>query len=588
MPNDLSVTSSQPLPESTVGPAQRMPGWVTRIEQANPEDHPVFGPVLKALQSAAQYYRATPGEHGVETGATPEQIEAAQAHPEWMKSVQNPDHWWNQPFAHFREGLDRMTEDIHDYATEHSHVLTPAAQMMLHGIASLGEMTPVGRTAGETAAMAMAPPELREEGLDKGRYSEILEPMAGEKGKPGPPPSAHFIQRDGVAVGGGGAIHEDMLPKEYEGTGPMGAEQLMNESGIVRATQIGDTLTVQAKHPLSDAQIQEISQAAKKHDLKIFYDLPSGSAMAKSTGDFIRAAKSPGSVNEAAVGGLAREMGIEYRGLQKGVPEKGVPGTHVFQDPQSGTSVAVKENEWSPEKLQEQVAAARERMTSQKGELINIGPYVKRAGGIGGKGPHIIDQLADESNSELTAKKTQNGTAYGIRLPNDIELYHSTDPESAQDILKNGLQPRSRDLGEKNKSTNLGPRSLSEGFADDPDREVLFKVRVPKGTMVYRDDFPSDPTHIRIFDEIPAENLQVIKGSRYTKPTPQQTVTAGGTGALSSEELARPENFVKFSKSGQRTGKVRVQNAEGMTDQQALDRFSKGRSSSSHKQKRPS
>ena len=57
----------------------------------------------------------------------------------------------------------------------------------------------------------------------------------------------------------------------------------------------------------------------------------------------------------------AEKSGVEFRGVQKGL-EGAHPGLAIFQDPQSGTSVAVRLNEWSPEKLQEHIDAARERM----------------------------------------------------------------------------------------------------------------------------------------------------------------------------------------------------------------------------------
>ena len=80
------------------------------------------------------------------------------------------------------------------------------------------------------------------------------------------------------------------------------------------------------------------------------------------------------------------------------------------------------------------------------------------------------------------------------------------------------------------------------------------------------------------------------------KPTSQATVAAGGTGAASSEELNRPEVFVKYSPSGQPTflgkspdatlkpgeaviavnpknGNLRVQNTSMLSDDDALAKF---------------
>lgn len=80
------------------------------------------------------------------------------------------------------------------------------------------------------------------------------------------------------------------------------------------------------------------------------------------------------------------------------------------------------------------------------------------------------------------------------------------------------------------------------------------------------------------------------------KPTPEATVVEGGRGALSSEELARHEVFIKYSRGGQptylgkqpdaplkqgeailavnrSTGGVRVQNTSGLADSDAMAKF---------------
>jgi hypothetical protein len=91
-------------------------------------------------------------------------------------------------------------------------------------------------------------------------------------------------------------------------------------------------------------------------------------------------------------------------------------------------------------------------------------------------------------------------------------------------------------------------------------------------------------------------NFDGIIGHMLEKPTPEATVAVGGTGAASSEELARPDVFVKYSKSGEptylgkspdanlkpgeaiiavnkRTGEVRVQNTHTRSDSDALAKF---------------
>jgi len=194
---------------------------------------------------------------------------------------------------------------------------------------------------------------------------------------------------------------------------------------------------------------------------------------------------------------------------------------------------------------------------------LNLSKYVRAAGGVGGEGAHVVDQIIEETGQKPHVRMTDNGHAVGVKLPQDVELYHSTNPEAAQDIIKNGLKPSSWDHGKKHLSTNLGPRSLAEGFAElgDGQKEVLLKVKVPKGTRIYRDDIPNDPTHIRVFDAIPKENVEAVKGkqqldfssiSGHIEQGGKQGGHAGG-GVASEEELARPGRFVKVSRSGQLT-----------------------------------
>ena len=69
--------------------------------------------------------------------------------------------------------------------------------------------------------------------------------------------------------------------------------------------------------------------------------------------------------DEAPFKKAAKNSGVEYRGIQEGVP--GVhPGVAIFQDPQSGTSVALRLDQWSPDKLLSKLRAARESMKKLK------------------------------------------------------------------------------------------------------------------------------------------------------------------------------------------------------------------------------
>lgn len=58
----------------------------------------------------------------------------------------------------------------------------------------------------------------------------------------------------------------------------------------------------------------------------------------------------------------AKGAGIEYRGLQRGIPGK-ITDLAMFQDPQSGTSIAVEPQNYSREELGKRLEAARVRMT---------------------------------------------------------------------------------------------------------------------------------------------------------------------------------------------------------------------------------
>jgi len=70
-----------------------------------------------------------------------------------MTPPADPKAPWNKPFAEFREGANRMAADLHGFADKHGDKLTPAARALLHSAATGLEFTPVGSSAGETAAM---------------------------------------------------------------------------------------------------------------------------------------------------------------------------------------------------------------------------------------------------------------------------------------------------------------------------------------------------------------------------------------------------------------------------------------------------
>lgn len=134
-------------------------------------------------------------------------------------------------------------------------------------------------------------------------------------------------------------------------------------------------------------------------------------------------------------------------------------------------------------------------------------------------GQHIVEQLHDEGLKKV-AKKVETGEVLpGVKLNRDLYFYHGVeDTESLGDILKNGLEPRSGDVGTL--STNLGDRPLAEAFAEG----ALLKVKIPKGSNIFMDNWANDPMHVRTFDKIPPENIEKIKGPRV-KSSSQDKLT---------------------------------------------------------------
>jgi hypothetical protein len=67
----------------------------------------------------------------------------------------DPEAATNKPFHQFRQGLTNMADDMHKFADSHASQLTPAARALLHVSATSLEQVPVGKSAGETGAMAI-------------------------------------------------------------------------------------------------------------------------------------------------------------------------------------------------------------------------------------------------------------------------------------------------------------------------------------------------------------------------------------------------------------------------------------------------
>lgn len=117
----------------------------------------------------------------------------------------------------------------------------------------------------------------------------------------------------------------------------------------------------------------------------------------------VRIVKPPAPTDYAAA---AKDAGVEFRGVQKGV-EGLHPGLAIFQDPKSGTSVAVKLDQWSPEKLQEHIDLARERMAPKKEAATTAAKTPE-------KNFQVIDtQTGDVMSSHATAKWAHRAANHG-------------------------------------------------------------------------------------------------------------------------------------------------------------------------------
>ena len=115
----------------------------------------------------------------------------------------------------------------------------------------------------------------------------------------------------------------------------------------------------------------------------------------------------------------AQKLGIEFRGIQEG--GEGHPGLAMYQDPESGTSIGVKLDEYSPEKLQERLTAARERMAPKQA-------IEKGTEKLAGKLPEMRDNYLKDLSTYSNV------------------LYHETSPEKALELVPLGMTTRPDDL----------------------------------------------------------------------------------------------------------------------------------------------
>jgi hypothetical protein len=119
------------------------------------------------------------------------------------------------------------------------------------------------------------------------------------------------------------------------------------------------------------------------------------------------------------------KAGVQFRGVQKGV-EGAHPGLAMFQDPQSGTSVAVKLDQWSPEKLQEHIDDARARMAPKNLFDKAMGHYgttddINKAGYIGPNG-----RMLDFSQGQA-ARTLDHGDISSIE---GVQSAHNSNPRN--------------------------------------------------------------------------------------------------------------------------------------------------------------
>lgn len=94
-----------------------------------------------------------------------------------------------------------------------------------------------------------------------------------------------------------------------------------------------------------------------------------------------------GTPEERNYADTGKHLGIEYRGVMGADMGLGDKAVVIYQDPESKTSVGVKVGEWSPERVEEQLKAARGRMAGTE----------TLYGGLGFLDPELIRKVMPES-----------------------------------------------------------------------------------------------------------------------------------------------------------------------------------------------
>lgn len=176
----------------------------------------------------------------------------------------------------------------------------------------------------------------------------------------------------------------------------------------------------------------------------------------------------------------ADKTGVEFRGVQEGVPGAH-PGLAIFQDPKSGTSVAVRLNEWSPEKLQEHIDTARKRMEGTPPvSAVSANAETPPAGETPTTGYHPdLQKIADKYGVSEHPVGVRRGSSF---LAPDGKFIHleGTTHDSAIDQLTD------RKVGKGNRGGDNRPDFLDDTgtirlrFRPDAKTGETLSVSVPK------------------------------------------------------------------------------------------------------------
>lgn len=150
---------------------------------------------------------------------------------------------------------------------------------------------------------------------------------------------------------------------------------------------------------------------------------------------------------KATFADAAKTAGVDFRGVQQGMGDKAIA---IFQDPVSKTSFTVDTKDWSPEKFQTSLKAARDRMTppepkfeqalARRGEMphqtVNLAPAYGETGKyVGG---HVEHRLAGSPEEKRQQYIDNLGVTQGT-APMEIPAHLMTEGGSTEDVLGHEL-----------------------------------------------------------------------------------------------------------------------------------------------------